>query len=160
MPGSPPPGMTPSPRRGHTLWEMVVVLLLLGAIAALVAPAVGTLRPSRDDEVSRTTEVLLQLLAQARRTALERGQTIDVVVDPAGARAWIIARDNDAVRLAGAVSLAVDARAVVAAGTPRARFTFTPTGLATGGPITIVGARESREIAVDAWSGEIHAAAR
>ncbi|HEX2779110.1 MAG TPA: GspH/FimT family pseudopilin [Gemmatimonadaceae bacterium] len=137
-----------------------MVLLLLGVTAALVAPAVTTLRRSRGDDVSRATEAVVDLLARARKTALDRAQTIDVIVDPAGSHAWIVAREAGELHMLESSSLPVDANATLVAVTPRVRFTFAPSGIASGGPLSVLGSRESRAITVDPWSGEIHVSAR
>lgn len=147
-------------RCAHTLWEMLVVLLLLGTIAALVGPAMASLRPSRGDDVARATENLATLLAQARSMALRQGHAIDVVVDPATTRAWVYARGDGGTRLVGATNISGDASVELVAPGPRARFTFQPTGSASGPAIAVRDRRSVRIVTVDPWSGAIDDGAR
>ena len=77
---------------GHTLWEVLLALALLGAIAGLVAPSIRFVRQA-DDEVIRATRDLTAVLERARLTALERGTSIDLRLDPSGGRAWLCTID-------------------------------------------------------------------
>ena len=65
-------------RRGFTLVEMLVVLVLLGLAAALVAPAF-TNTPAK-----RTTE-LVELIGAARDAAVRRGEVVSLHVERSGA---------------------------------------------------------------------------
>ena len=65
-------------RKGFTLVEMLVVLILLGLAAALVAPA---LTPAR---VKQTSE-LVDLIGAARDAAVRRGALVDLHVERSGA---------------------------------------------------------------------------
>jgi prepilin-type N-terminal cleavage/methylation domain-containing protein len=78
--------------RGYTLIEMLVVLVLMGLAAALVAP---TLMPSRapSDEV-------LALIAQARSTGVRRAETVTLTLEASGA--WRL--NGAASRAAGAIA--------------------------------------------------------
>ena len=134
---------------------MLVVLLLLGTIAALIGPAVTSLRRSRGDAVARAAEELATLLAQARSMALRQGRAIDVVVDPATTRAWVYARDDGGTHLVGATTISGDAAVELAAPAPRARFTFQPTGSASGAAIAVRDRRSVRIVTVDPWSGAV-----
>jgi prepilin-type N-terminal cleavage/methylation domain-containing protein len=65
------------PRRsGFTLLELLVVLILMGLVAALVAPA---LLPRHRDQSALNT-----LLASARDLAAQRGDVVSVHIDPTG----------------------------------------------------------------------------
>ena len=145
--------------RGHTLWEMLLVLTLLGLVAALVAPAARVVRPPMDDVVQTTTDVVA-LLDRARLTALERGITVELRLDPVSGRAWVFALDADSLRLVGMATIArVSAVDVLAAG-PRARFVFTAGGDAFGEPITVRGVGGARRISIDGWTGGAHVSPR
>ena len=80
-------------RRGFTLVEMLVVLVLLGLAAALVAPAI---LPSRHDDASEFSG----LLASARDAALRRGEVMWLRVESSGA--WRV--DVDASSAQGAIA--------------------------------------------------------
>jgi len=145
--------------RGHTLWEMLLVLTLLGFVAALVAPASGLVRP-RVDEVTRTTRDVIALLERGRLTALERGTTVEIRLDPVTGRAWIFARDVDSLHLVGIAAIARVPAVDILATSPRARFVFTASGDAFGEPITVRGVDGARQISINAWAGGSHVASR
>jgi type II secretion system protein H len=63
-------------RSGFTLIEMLVVLILMGLVAALVAPA---LFPRHHDQ-----SALNALLVSAREVAVRRGEVVYVHIDPTG----------------------------------------------------------------------------
>jgi prepilin-type N-terminal cleavage/methylation domain-containing protein len=63
-------------RRGYTLLELVVVLMIMGLAAALVLPALRSPRP----DGSR----LNSLLAQGRAIAAQRGEVIYLHIAPTG----------------------------------------------------------------------------
>ena len=144
---------------GHTLWEVLLVLALLGAIAGLVAPSIRFVRPAEDDAV-RATRDLAAVLERARLTSLERGTTIDVRLDPAGGRAWIIAIEGDTLHLMTVASFDRVSRAEVSGGGPRPRYLFTPGRSASGPTLTIRGANGARTLSVDPWSGGTRVASR
>jgi prepilin-type N-terminal cleavage/methylation domain-containing protein len=146
-------------RSGHTLWEMLLVLALLGTIATIVAPAVPSLRrTSPADDVERTTQGLVTLLGQTRLTALERGTAVQLVLDPVSAHVWIFTLVDGETRLLVDSALARTPGAILRADEPRVRFVFYPGGTATGGIVTVRGidAGAMRRVAVDPWSGAPH----
>src|SRR3989442_4278135 len=65
-------------RRGFTLVEMLVVLVLLGLAAALVAPAFV---PTR----ARQTRELVELIGATRDAAVRRGEVVSLHVERSGA---------------------------------------------------------------------------
>ena len=77
-------------RAGLTLIEVVVVLVVLGLGAALVAPAI---RSSAEPD-----EKLANVLAAARETAVRRAETTFLTVDAQGA--WRIAALSDTTPIA------------------------------------------------------------
>ena len=138
--------------RGRTLAEMLVVLAVLGAMAASVAPA---LRASRDDRgAGRVARALHARLQSARATAARRTLAVTVVLDPATGRLWG-AVGADAPLVADSLSrepLADDAVAIVAGGS-RARWTFLPAGGAFGDDVLVRDARDAFVVSVDPWTG-------
>jgi prepilin-type N-terminal cleavage/methylation domain-containing protein len=73
---------TPASRRsasgGYTLLELIVVLILLGVVAAVVAPGLSSLRADPAPE-------LQLVIGRARDAAIRRGETIHLRVDRSGA---------------------------------------------------------------------------
>jgi len=151
---------TRHPASGHTLWEMLLALALLAVIAAIVAPAIPS-RPRPDgDDVARTADDLVAMLGQARLTALQRGTTVDVVIDPASARIWTFVAVGGDRRIASEGTLPLAPGAMLIATQPRVRFSFDASGTAAGGPVTVRGAGAARSVSVDPWSGAAHADSR
>ena len=64
-------------RRGFTLLEVIIVLLLMTLATALVAPAIGSRQPRPRDE-------LAALLQMARLAAVRRGEVVTVTVAASG----------------------------------------------------------------------------
>ena len=76
--------------RGFTLVELLIVLVLLGVVAAMIVPAIGT------DErrlLEREAARLAGALEQASATAQWRGETLGVSADRSAYRFW--RRDGD-----------------------------------------------------------------
>ena len=78
------------PSGGFTLLEVLVTLLLLGLMAAVVAPVVRG--PAPPDEGITT------VLSAARETAVRRAQTLELRVDDRGA--WRLAATGDSTSIA------------------------------------------------------------
>jgi type II secretory pathway pseudopilin PulG len=145
---------------GHTLWEMLLVLALLGVVAVIVAPSLGARARSPDDGVTAATAEVIAVLAEARLTALDRGCPVEVLIDPATAKVWSSCVERGERRVMTSGTLRMPAGAMLAADAPRVRFIFDAAGTASGGPIDVRGSDGVRRVAVDPWSGVAHAAAR
>ena len=139
---------------GHTLWEMLLVLALLGVMGALAAPAAAVLRDrSLDTDVERGASAFADLLTRAHLTALERATTVDVILDPSSARSWILIGAGEAREPAIAVAVVLPPDVELVAAEPRVRFTFTATGTASGPSLLVRGRSSTRLVTVDPWSG-------
>lgn len=143
-------------QRGHTLWEVLLVLAVMATIGAIVAPAVVTPASSNRTDVARTAQGLVDLLMHARSTAMERGTGVRVVLDPNTAHVWTFALDRGELRLVGDDRLAQGANVELVANGPRVRFTFDASGTASGQRLMVRGMSGSRRIVVDPWSGAAH----
>ena len=140
--------------RGHTLWEMLLALALLGVIAAIVAPSIGVARAAaRESDVARTTRDLVDALTQTRLTALERGTPMELVLEPATGRVWVLSRTVNDQRVSATGQLELPAGASLLADSARVRFSFGAAGTASGGAVVIRGAADERRVTVDPWTG-------
>lgn len=145
---------------GHTLWEMLLVLALLVVVTAIVAPSFGLSAPARRDGVTEATTKIIHLLGRARLMALDRGTTVDVLIDPATARVWTFGVERGERRMIASGTLPLTGGAMLSAGAPRVRFTFDAGGTASGGPLVVRGTEGALVVAVDPWSGVANAATR
>ena len=72
--------MTARSRRGFTLIEMIVVLIVIAVTAGLTAPAMMRMAgPAADDSDAAP---LTALLRGARRQAIEGGSVVTLILDP------------------------------------------------------------------------------
>lgn len=141
--------------RGRTLVEMLVVLTLLGTMAAAVAPA---LRATSDDEdgAGRAARTLAERLRRARADAAARSAAVTLVLDPASGRTWQATGDDAPLLALAPLPLrAPDGRTTVtiAAAEARARWTFLPSGVAYGGPVVVRDAAAAIVVDLDPATG-------
>lgn len=84
-------------RRGWTLIEVVVVLLVLVLGAAVALPAYRSLAGTGAGDIDDATRRLETLFRLARDSAVRAGTSVTVIIDSAGGRVWL-----DALTSAGA----------------------------------------------------------
>lgn len=142
-------------RRGFTLVEVIVVLVILSIAAAAVAPALLSRPPAGAEQAAAD---VARRLASARRLAVERGEAVSLTIDPA-AGTWRAAVEPAGDSMA-AGALEIPAGVAMTTGPGAARFVFHPLGGATGGPLTLSGGGRTARIDVDRWTGEARVAAR
>lgn len=143
-------------RAGFTLVEMLVVIVILAIVSAVTVPA---LRSTPDDDLTTSANALTTLMQRSRQTAVERGQSVTLVVDAENARYWAtIERTGipDSVVSYGPVELA--SGATLTADDSRSRYVFAPTGAASGSPLTVRLDSRAAVITVNQWTGDAHAA--
>jgi prepilin-type N-terminal cleavage/methylation domain-containing protein len=113
-------------RRGYTLIETTVVLLVLALAAGVAAPAIGR----GLDAIRLRTEVagVASFLRAARERAITQRHALDVRIDEAGRTLTLNAGDEDvrAVRHLSVLHIEADPRAA-------RTVTFFAYGLSTGG---------------------------
>ena len=61
-------------RRGFSLMEMLIVIVVLGILVLIVAPRIGSTTANR--EVSGATEAFASIFRQARASAVQQRQTV------------------------------------------------------------------------------------
>ncbi len=132
--------------RGATLMEVVVVLVLIGIMAAVATPAF--LNSARGNDLRDGAAAVQRILDRARVTARLSGHRVTVTLDAANARYWI-----DAPALTGAIEL--PAGVSLWSDRPRARVTFQPSGPAGADQIAVLAHGRSATLNVDRLTGEV-----
>jgi type II secretion system protein H len=134
------------PARGFTLIEIVVVLVILGVVAAVSVPAFRDTTPPnalRDGAAG-----VVHVLERARLTAVMSGHRVAVTVDPVAARYWIDSPEvSGTFELPGGVTLWSD-RA-------RAHVSFDASGTASADLLALQANGRTAPILVDRFTGEI-----
>jgi prepilin-type N-terminal cleavage/methylation domain-containing protein len=133
---------------GHTLVELLVVIAVIGMLAAASVPVIGSvLRRDRSghDEV-------VQLLRRARATAIETGEVVSLTLSQDGTLWMMSSSGSDTLgrfkRHAGTIG-----------GSPSpAVIRFSPWGGADGGPIIIREAHRSVVLLLDPWTARVDVA--
>lgn len=138
-------------KRGFTLIELAVTLLVLGLASAFVAPAIGrsldTLRGRA--EVSGFTG----FLRAAREQAVTRGEAQEVRLDPESRTLVIVGEGSPAIRSSRSFSYLLS----IQPDPPAARTVrFQPQGLSSGGTFQILAPGARRYVVtVDALTGRV-----
>jgi prepilin-type N-terminal cleavage/methylation domain-containing protein len=145
-------------RRGFTLLELLIVIAILGITTAVVVPAFA--RATRDSPAARVADNLQRFLADARGIALARSLRVRVTLVPETARYWVrLASDTDVVGLdSGTVALEAGVRLLSASARPS--IAFDPLGVADGDTLAVQGPSGTLVLALDRWTGEVHAEPR
>ncbi len=145
-------GGAPRRRSGFTLVEMMVVLMMIGAGAMVVAPA---LRRPDERGASPSADALAAAIGRARLAAVTRAVPVMVEVDVAGGRWTTVAhpadRQSDTVD-AGALPLSSDTRLAGGDGA-YVVVMFDGLGRARADRLTVSDRGGAQEIEVDAWTG-------
>jgi prepilin-type N-terminal cleavage/methylation domain-containing protein len=140
-------------RRGFTLIEMVLVLIIIGVVFAMVVPAIGSI--GRDPEEGKPWKEIADLLRSSRQLALENAVTVKLVMDPLNGYFRI---DSNGARGAGLVEegqLDVGLNMSIYADSSRARFAFRPDGSAFSDSLIIRSSGFETKLHVDPFSGQV-----
>ena len=150
--------MSATVRRGFTLVEMIVVLIVIAVTAGLIAPAMMRMAGVSTDDTDAAP--LSALLRSARRTALEEGTVVTVILDPKEARYRADTSGPRGAGLLGEGELTFESGVALESDSLRVRFTFRPDGSVFGDTVTVQGRWTSSRVSVDRWTGAIHVDAR
>lgn len=141
-------------RSGFTLWETAIVLAVLGVTLVLAAPALGSfglLKPQGD------ADPLLQLLREARGTAVHSGTLVAVRLDPTSG---VFRIDTTGVQgMASYAEGTVDlgGSSVFVTELERLQFVFQPTGASFSDSVGVRGTNGTVMVQVDPWTGVAYA---
>lgn len=135
-------------RRGFTLVEVVVVLLILGAVTAVSVPAFRAIDPS--DDLQQGVAEVRRVLDRARATARANGHRVTVTLDQESRRYWV---DRPAVT----GTLALPREIQLWSDGPRPRVAFEASGAASASPLAVQGGGRAIAIRVDSFTGQTDA---
>jgi type II secretion system protein H len=142
-------------RAGFTLVEMLIVIVILAIVSAVTIPA---LRSNPDDELTTSANALTTLMQRSRQTAVERGETVALVVDAEHTRYWaMIVSPGNADSLVSYGPIELSSGATLTADESRSRYVFAPSGGASGGPIVVKMDSRAAVITLNQWTGDAHA---
>ncbi|WP_006786689.1 GspH/FimT family pseudopilin [Thiorhodospira sibirica] len=130
------------PLRGFTLIELMVVLLIMGMAAALLAPRFGSALTGL--EIKGASRDLASALRYARGRAIASGSPSAVLIDVNTREYWVADRPR-AYRLPSSVALNLLAGHREWQGEGRAAIRFYPDGSASGGQIRLAPAGQSAQ---------------
>ncbi|HKN67444.1 MAG TPA: type II secretion system protein [Gemmatimonadaceae bacterium] len=152
-------GVRASGRQGVTIVEMVVVLTIIGIVAAAVVPALRPLGVRRDVLVE-SRSALMSVLTSARRRAITDATTLTLTLDPETARYWMHEAEPTDSMIRGAhfdsASVFGFPEGVTLTGSaPRLHFVFSPSGTVSGEPIAIRVGSRVQPIALDPRTGAL-----
>jgi prepilin-type N-terminal cleavage/methylation domain-containing protein len=179
------PGKTGLDRRGITLLELVVALLIISLAVAVAVPAFLNL--GREDDLALATRRVETLFRLARDSAISSGLPVTVVIDSVTELVWIdtpkrillgsqtpaqaplsLFDDSDAntnLALLGGERVLEGLKPGEPLGLPdgvamelpraRTRFTFQPTGAALADTMLLTGSFGIRAVSIDPWTGDV-----
>ncbi len=143
-------GMTPRERRGFTLWELTMVLLVMAIAATLAAPAFGRLGT---EQPTRGGDQLLGLLKDARRAALQYNATVTLRLDPKTRKYEVDTTTVVGRGLLATGVLDLGLTETLVTDSPRLVYVFQSTGAAYADTVVLRGAETPLTIRVDPWTG-------
>jgi prepilin-type N-terminal cleavage/methylation domain-containing protein len=137
-------------RRGFTLWELTMVLLIMAIAATLSAPAFARLGA---DKPPAAADALLALLHDARKAAIDYNATATVRIDPKTLKYQV---DTSGVAGYGPIAsgtLDLGLSQTLETDRPRLQYIFRPTGAAFADTVMVRGGERQLIVRVDPWSG-------
>jgi prepilin-type N-terminal cleavage/methylation domain-containing protein len=140
-------------RRGFTLMEMVLVLLILGIIFVMVVPSVTSI--GRDPEEGKPWKEIADLLRSSRDLALKNAVTVRLVLDPQSGRYQADTAGARGGGLAYEGELSVGMAMYVEADSARAKFVFRPDGSAFADSLIVRQMGYATKVWVDPYTGEV-----
>lgn len=144
-------------RRGFTLMEMAVCLVIIAVAATVVTPAISRLGDGRPETGG---DKLVALLKQARNLAIERNYVVTVRIDPVSSRFRVDTSGISGAGIYADSTLDLGDSETLETSLDRLQFTFNPTGAVMGDTVVVRGIGTTSVLTVDAWTGEARLVAR
>jgi len=143
-----------SARRGYTLWELTMVLLVMTIAAMLAVPAFSDF--GRNPQPTGA-DAMLGLLKDARKASIDFKATVTLRLDPATLRYELDTSSVSGYGVLAAGTLDLGLSRTLITDQPRLQYVFRPTGAAFGDTVVVRGGPVPLTIRIDAWSGVAHA---
>ena len=150
--------MTSAPRRrGFTLWELTMVLLVLAIAGTLAVPAFarfGTEQPSQG------ADGMLGLLRDARKASLDYDATVTLRLDPKTLKYQADTSTAAGVGVLAEGVLDMGLKETLVSDQARLLYIFQPAGAAFADTVVVHGGDVPLVVRVDPWSGVARADSR
>jgi len=143
-----------SARRGYTLWELTMVLLVMTIAAMLAVPAFSDF--GRNPQPTGA-DAMLGLLKDARKASIDFNANVTLRLDPATLRYELDTSSVSGYGVLAAGTLDLGLSRTLITDQPRLQYVFRPTGAAFGDTVVVRGGPVPLTIRIDAWSGVAHA---
>ena len=141
-------------RSGFTLWELTMVLIVMGIAATLAAPAFA--RFGTEQPVS-AADAILGLLHDARKAAIDFDATVTLRLDPKTLKYQVDTATVIGFGTFAAGRLDIGMTQALVTDLPRLQYVFRSTGAAFADTVVVHGGPTALVVRVDPWSGVAHA---
>jgi prepilin-type N-terminal cleavage/methylation domain-containing protein len=141
-------------RRGFTLWELTMVLLVMSVAATLAVPAFARLG---SEKPATAADAMLGLLHDARKAAIDYNATTTLRLDPRTLRYEVDTTGVDGFGELASGTLDLGMSQTLQTDQPRLQYIFRPTGATFADTVVVRGGARQLTIRVDPWSGVAHA---
>ena len=141
-------------KRGFTLLEMLVVLVVIATVTAVTVPAITRLND--EDELTGAARELVTLLERARATSVEQGVPVTMTINPVSGRYWLRVGRSLAPEVFRPGTVSLNPGVTLASTLDRVTFSFDPLGPAHGDSLYVRAPSGGSLIGVERWTGRLY----